>query len=307
MLLKIILTLYNLALVAFLLFQGVRGEANSGNFLLVAFLLPAALYFVLTFVAWAGKIRLRGPRSLTLALSLVTVTLLFLLNLLSAANSTEYAFAFLLLPLPLYFWGSILGRGLNSRKQPKLKEEPAVDLPLAWEDQMALARAERTRQEAILPNAAPAVAAVPAEEPAPVEAVVADHTRRDFLKRIGGLGLGLLAYSLLNPKQAGAAFFGSVPGPGTVSIKDTTDTKIDPALKGLQSLTTSYGVSEIDDDGSTLYYGFVNANGGWYILKETEAVGEELSYRYAKGDTDFSTNWGNRKTTLSYQYFDQAF
>jgi len=116
--------------------------------------------------------------------------------------------------------------------------------------------------------------------------------------------LGILAYSILNPREAGAAFFGSVPGPGTVALKDTAGNQIDPAEK---YPTSGYGITEIDDDGTTLYYGFVDKGGAWYILKETEAVGEESSYRYVKGATDFSTEWGDRKTRTDYGYFDQAF
>ncbi len=135
-----------------------------------------------------------------------------------------------------------------------------------------------------------------------------DPKRRDFLKKIGGVGLGILAYSILNPREAGAAFFGSVPGPGTVAIKDTAGNQIDPAEK---YPTSGYGITEIDDAGTTFYYGFVDKAGAWYIIKENDTTGD-LSYLYATPannptETDFADAWADRATTLTYQQFDSAF
>ena len=122
------------------------------------------------------------------------------------------------------------------------------------------------------------------------------------MKRIGSVGLGILAYSILNPREAGAAFFGSVPGPGTVAIKDTTDTKIDPAIS---SPTDAFGISEIDD-GDPAYYGFINKAGYWYILQEDETAGD-FSYRYLKGGPDdFPAKWEGRGG-WTYEYFNQIF
>ena len=62
---------------------------------------------------------------------------------------------------------------------------------------------------------------------------------------------------------------------------------------------SSYKVSDIDDTGPN-YYGFVDKDGAWYIMKEDTTAG---SYRYCKGVSDYPTNWDNR-TTLTYDYFD---
>lgn len=128
---------------------------------------------------------------------------------------------------------------------------------------------------------------------------VEEPQKRAFLKLLGGAGLGLLVHLMINPRQASAAFFGSVPGPGTVSLKDSNNQKIDPAIK---SPTDAYGISEVDDSSTPAYYGFVNKDGAWYITQE-DSTG---SYRYAKGDSDFSTNWSNR-ASMSYNYFDNVF
>ncbi len=127
---------------------------------------------------------------------------------------------------------------------------------------------------------------------------IGDPLKRKFLKIIGGSGLGILLLAVFKPKNAEAAFFGSVPGPGTVAIKDSNDNKIDPAIK---SPTDAYGVTEIDDS-TPAYYGFVNKEGAWYITKENN----DGSYRYNKGTGNFSGNWSSR-ASLTYDYFDVTF
>jgi len=72
-------------------------------------------------------------------------------------------------------------------------------------------------------------------EPIAEEEAVKDPQLRQFLRVVGVTGVGLFLLSLLNPKKVGAAFFGSVPGPGTVALKDTSDTKINPATSDNQT------------------------------------------------------------------------
>lgn len=125
-----------------------------------------------------------------------------------------------------------------------------------------------------------------------------DPQRRAFLKIIGSAGTSLFLLSIFT-KRAQAAFFGSVPGPGTVALKDTLGVQIDPAEK---RPTDGYNVTEIDDSSSPIYYGYVNKDGAWFIMKEDSSG----AYRYAKGSSNFSTNWTNR-ASLSYDYFDAVF
>lgn len=128
-----------------------------------------------------------------------------------------------------------------------------------------------------------------------------DIDKRMFLKLIGSAGLSIFIFSLFT-KKAEAAFFGSVPGPGTVSIKDSAGTKIDPAEK---HPTDGYKITEIDDAGSDTYTGYIKKGGAWYIVKEIGS-GTDSSYRYTKGSSDFTTNWTNR-TSLTYGYYDSVF
>lgn len=128
-----------------------------------------------------------------------------------------------------------------------------------------------------------------------------DPERRKFLKLIGAAGGSLFMLAMFT-KKAEAAFFGSMPGPGTVAIKNTLGSQIDPAEK---KPTDGYNITEIDDSGVDIYYGFVNKDGAWYIQKELSTG----AYRYIKGSSDFTnaiTGWPNR-TSLSYGYFNDVF
>lgn len=67
-------------------------------------------------------------------------------------------------------------------------------------------------------------------------------------------------------------------------------------------LFSAYVISRKDDDATPNYYGFVRADGGWYVLRETVSAGNDL-YEYAKGKSAFSTNWTNR-ASLPYVSYD---
>lgn len=126
-----------------------------------------------------------------------------------------------------------------------------------------------------------------------------DLNRRAFLKLIGSAGASLFLFSVFT-KKAQAAFFGSVPGPGTVAIKDTTGTAIDPAEKGP---TDGYNISQLDADSTPAYYGFVNKLGAWYIMKEAA----DGSYTYVRGSSGFAAEWTTRAVRVDYDTFDEIF
>lgn len=67
--------------------------------------------------------------------------------------------------------------------------------------------------------------------------------------------------------------------------------------------TAFYKISDIDSSGDPAYYGYVKADGGWYIMRYSESSGQA---RYVKGSADYSTNWTNR-ASLSYSRFDEVF
>ncbi len=129
-----------------------------------------------------------------------------------------------------------------------------------------------------------------------------DVNRRQFLKAASSAGFALFLFSIF-AKRAEAAFFGSVPGPGTVAIKDRSGTQIDPAIK---TPTDGYKINQLDDS-SPAYYGFVNKDGDWFIMKEDSDTGDYRYYKKKTGDSDFSTEWPNRATLSPYGYFDAIF
>jgi hypothetical protein len=126
-----------------------------------------------------------------------------------------------------------------------------------------------------------------------------DPERRKFLKLIGAAGGSLFLLTVFGTKKAEASFFGSMPGPGTIAVKNTTGNTIDPAEK---KPTDGYSITEIDDTTDDVYYGFVNKDGAWYIQKESSSGG----HRYAKGSSSFSVSWAIR-SGLTYNYFNEVF
>lgn len=125
-----------------------------------------------------------------------------------------------------------------------------------------------------------------------------DPERRKFLKLIGAAGGSLFLMTLFT-KKAEASFFGSMPGPGTIGVKNSSGTLINPSE---QKPTDGYNITEIDDSGADTYYGYINKDGAWYIQKEAASG----AYRYTKGASDFTTSWTGR-TGLTYDYFNVVF
>ena len=55
------------------------------------------------------------------------------------------------------------------------------------------------------------------------------------------------------------------------------------------------------EEGTTSYYGYIDKDGNWYIMKSTSTVDT-----FVKGITDYATNWTGR-AGLTYQRFDLVF
>ena len=124
---------------------------------------------------------------------------------------------------------------------------------------------------------------------------IVDIDKRAFLKMIGAAGLSFFIFSLFTRKvedmfinKGGGRTSDSSGGAGTAT--PTT------------SPTEGYKVTEISSEDFN-YYGFVNLEGNWYIMREDPTVG---SFRYVKGDINFSKAWG-KKDTLKYEYFHEVF
>jgi hypothetical protein len=66
-----------------------------------------------------------------------------------------------------------------------------------------------------------------------------------------------------------------------------------------------FTVSDIDNDGTPNYYGFVDRQGRWYIMEETLSAGAD-TYRYASGDNAYPAAWTGR-AGITYAYFNGMF
>lgn len=62
-------------------------------------------------------------------------------------------------------------------------------------------------------------------------------------------------------------------------------------------LPVKYQPMDVDTD-SPRYYGYEAIDGSWFIVKESSS-GNVQSFRYARGNVNYSTNWTNR-ASLSY-------
>lgn len=64
-----------------------------------------------------------------------------------------------------------------------------------------------------------------------------------------------------------------------------------------------YKASDTDTGSDTKYYGFVDKNENWYIIKE---VTTDETFRYVKGSSAYATAWSNR-ASQTYDYFYNVF
>lgn len=125
-----------------------------------------------------------------------------------------------------------------------------------------------------------------------------DVNRRDFLKLVGTAGVSIFLYNLLFRRDSAPLFGSSASNTVPLAIKNAQGNVIDPAEK---SPTQGYYISQIDDSDIS-YFGFVNNLGQWFIMRQDT----DNSYRYSRGDKDFTANWANR-AKLAYDYFDNVF
>lgn len=216
--------------------------------------------------------------------SFLVLSLMGIIGFLNVNSLAQMVSAVLFYPLTVYIWLQIVPR----RKR-------AIELPVVLKTKKRVIKKAKTKKQETEDEAVEL--ALEGEE---IDTRNIDIDKRAFIKLIGSAGMSVFMLSLFT-KKAQAAFFGSVPGPGTVALKDTSGNQIDPAEK---HPTDGYKVVQLDD-GTTSYYGFQNKDGAWFIMQE-DASG---NYRYTKGSSDFTnatTGWPNR-ADLTYGYFETIF
>jgi len=266
-----VLLFYSTLVSLFVTVSGFVTATDEGNLGLQAVFLPVTLTLILACIRTLRGKAHANPSRLATYYSFIVVALFTVASFASARSVTELIVAYFFSPTFVYFILQILPKRSHAITLPKEVEvAPAVE---------KVVKLERVK-----------------EDPAKV-----DRDRRAFIKLIGTAGTTIFLFSVFGIKKAEAAFFGSVPGPGTVSVKDIAGNKIDPAEK---HPTDGYKITQLDDS-TPAYYGFVNKSGAWFIQKEDSSG----NYRYTKGSSDFTnatTGWPNH-TNLSYDYFDNVF
>lgn len=229
--------------------------------------------------------------------NLFLTTVITIVGVITAKSTIQVVISLLFLPIAIYFAIQLFkkvskGKVVNQKKysiSPISIGGKTLSIPANKPRKFAFKSKDAIEPEILSPNESDEMMR---------KMGISDSNRRVFLKFIGTSSLTMLIFALFT-KKAQAAFFGSIPGPGTVSIKDSSGATIDPAEK---SPTDGYEVAEIDETTADTYYGFTHTDGSWYITKE-DSTG---SYRYVRGTTDFSTNWTGR-TSLSYDYYNTVF
>ena len=68
-------------------------------------------------------------------------------------------------------------------------------------------------------------------------------------------------------------------------------------------VTAKYKLSDMASTGDPTYYGYVDADGAWYIMEINTALG---TARYVKGASNYTTSWTGR-AGLTYGYFNAVF
>lgn len=225
-------------------------------------------------------------KRLILIYNLLILIVFVVASMLNARSASQFLFTLLFIPPLIYFYRLLTGQ--FHKHYPTMKTEAANDSSanrLAVFSSQAGTISSLDENDAIEPEFM-------------TDPEVSDVNRRLFLKLIGSAGVSAFLFSIFTDK-AQASFFGSMPVPGAMTVKNTSGQAIDPAEK---QPTDGYEISEIDDSTSPAYYGFVHKTGAWYISQE----GSTGSYRYVKGGSDFPSAWTNR-ATLTYDYFDNVF
>lgn len=223
------------------------------------------------------------------------ITILFtFVAIINAHTLFETITAFIYLPF-VFFFTKELVRHTRLFSSSTVKDANSIK-----------SRAGKPAGSANKPPAFPISKADLAAIPAPERGRVMDADRRVFLKLIGSAGISVFMLALFT-KKAQAAFFGSVPGPGVIALKDIAGNKIDPAK---HHPTAGFKIARLDDTSSSTYayYGFVDKTGAWYLQREQLTGADAGQYLYSTGSSDFSTAWTNRASpTPAYATFDSTF
>lgn len=202
--------------------------------------------------------------------SFITVCVLIVIVFVTSKNYTQLAIASLLYPLLAY---------ITLRFFPLKSRGVATNKPITIIQPVSKLKEEGEKMKE--------------------KVEIVDFDKRAFLKLIGGAGVSFFIFSIL-AKKIETLLPGRTTGSGVAVLKNATGSEINPAE--LQP-TDGYKISETDNEGESSYYGFINKDGNWYVMKQDSGAG---TFRYAKGKLNFPSNWISREN-LKYDYFYKVF
>lgn len=133
-------------------------------------------------------------------------------------------------------------------------------------------------------------------KPNQASAYIADIDRRAFIKLIGAAGISFFLFTLLG-RRVETFFFGKT---GQLAMNQAGSGGQSGLVQA--SPTDGYKISEIDE-GVVTYYGFINHEGAWLVMREDSDDG---NFRYAKGGSNFPAGWASREN-LKYDYYYNLF
>jgi len=68
-----------------------------------------------------------------------------------------------------------------------------------------------------------------------------------------------------------------------------------------------WNISDKDESvAGTMYVGFVDKDGRWYIMKAV-TVASVTTYRYTAGNDTYALNWTNRASLSTFDYYYNTF
>jgi len=264
-----LLKIYSLVLITTLLITGLRNISRPVEVVIPLLFLPVFGYLSTSFSPIRKRIRIP-----LLIYSLIFSLIVTAAEVINIRNLHEAVILILMLPFPLFFINESKRMLIRMFAGLKTKLTPKVDQKEPSPEVGKIAKTEKI-----------------------------DTSKRKFLKIAAGTSLATALMYFLKKQPAGAAFFGSVPGPGTIAIKDASGNKVNPSI---QQPLDGYNVSDIDTTGATQYIGFLNKDSAWYILQ----INPDNSIRYVKGATNYSTPttgaWATRGSQ-SYGTFSDIF
>ena len=87
---------------------------------------------------------------------------------------------------------------------------------------------------------------------------------------------------------------------------------LSPQVCGESWIRENFHLVDFDKSGTTMYLGYQNENGGWYIKAIDQSTTDVMrfSYSYVSENTDYSHHWSNRDALSGasrYQTLEDAF